>query len=85
MPRNLMTYAPPPFLRLRVRDEREGNFAKFSALFFNFKVGDEILGFEMFKEFEDDVSGALALFLVGAVHLALGEKVVKGNGRFQLF
>ena len=43
------------------------------------------MGFEMFKEFEDDVSGALALFLVGVGQFALAEDVVKGNGRFQLF
>ena len=53
-------------------------------LFFDVKIGDEVLGFEMFKEFEDDVSGALALFLVGVGQFALGEKVVKGNGRFEL-
>ena len=37
--------------------EGERNFAELFAVFFNLKIGDEILRFEMFKEFNDDVSG----------------------------
>lgn len=70
---------------LILRVEREGNFAVLSTVFFDLKIRDEILGFEVLKKSYDDISGALALFLVGAVHIAFGENVIKGNGGFKLF
>ena len=71
---------------LVLRLERERNFGEGLPLFFYLKIGDEILGFEMFQKFDDNVSGVL-MFLanVRAFYLALGEKVVKGNGGRHIF
>lgn len=82
--RNLLT-APNHYSPLFLRVESKRKFVEFSTFFFEFKIGDKVLRFEVFKKFDDSISGVKLFLLVCVLQLALGEYVVKSNDRFQLF
>ena len=64
--------------------ERNRNFAELSAVFFNVKIFDEVMVFEMIKKFDNDVASVLPCRFIGAVHLALFENIIEGDSGSKL-